>query len=41
MLGAKVPVDEDRETEGFHLYVGGGWGEKARISRELLRDVPS
>jgi ferredoxin-nitrite reductase len=41
MLGAKVPVGEDGEAEGFHFYVGGGWGEKARIGRELLRDVPS
>lgn len=41
MLGAKVPVGEEDETEGFHLYVGGGWGEKAGIGRELLRDVPS
>ncbi|HEX8375316.1 MAG TPA: hypothetical protein VF606_09065, partial [Geminicoccaceae bacterium] len=41
MLGAKIPVGEEDETEGFHLYVGGGWGEKPGIGRELLRDVPS
>lgn len=41
LLGAKVPLGEEDETEGFHLVVGGGWGEKARIGRELARDLPA
>ncbi len=40
MIGTKVAVGEDL-VEGYHLFVGGGYGNDAEIGRELYRDVPS
>ena len=36
-----MPVDAAGEdtVEGFHVYVGGGFGPDAGIARELYRDV--
>jgi ferredoxin-nitrite reductase len=41
MLACRVPIDAAGEetVEGFHLYVGGGFGPDAGIARELYRDV--
>jgi ferredoxin-nitrite reductase len=41
MLACHVPVDgSDEDTvEGFHIYVGGGFGPDAAIARELYRNV--
>lgn len=41
MLACRVPVDASGEdtVEGFHIYVGGGFGPDAGIARELYRDV--
>ena len=41
MLACRVPMDEAGEdtVEGFHVYVGGGFGPDAGIARELYRDV--
>jgi ferredoxin-nitrite reductase len=41
MLACRVPVDASGEdtVEGFHVYVGGGFGPDAGIARELYRDV--
>jgi ferredoxin-nitrite reductase len=41
MLACRVPMDEagDETVEGFHVYVGGGFGPEAGIARELYRDV--
>ena len=41
MLACRVPIDEAGEdtVEGFHVYVGGGFGPDAGIARELYRDV--
>ncbi|MGE3064098.1 MAG: NirA family protein [Hyphomicrobiaceae bacterium] len=41
MLACRVPVDAAGEetVEGFHIYVGGGFGSDAAIARELYRDV--
>jgi ferredoxin-nitrite reductase len=41
LLGAKVAAGEDQEVEGYHLYVGGGFGERCELARELMRDVPA
>ncbi len=41
LLGAKVAVGEDREAEGYHVFVGGGFGERRELAREILRDVPA
>jgi ferredoxin-nitrite reductase len=40
LIGARVPVNEEGDTvEGFHIFVGGGYGANAKIGRELWRDV--
>ena len=39
LLAAKVSVSEDAEVEGYHLYLGGGYGVDRAIAREVLRDV--
>jgi ferredoxin-nitrite reductase len=40
LIGARVPVGEEGDTvEGFHVVVGGGTGENAKIGRELWRDI--
>jgi len=39
LLAAKVSVSNDAEVEGYHLYLGGGYGADRAIAREVLRDV--
>ena len=45
VLAAKVPADpndasdEADMVEGYHVYVGGGFGPDAAIAREIYRDV--
>jgi len=41
LLACRVPIDAAGEdtVEGFHVYVGGGFGADAGIARELHRDV--
>jgi ferredoxin-nitrite reductase len=40
LLGARVSISEEGDTvEGYHVYVGGGFGADATIGRELCRDV--
>jgi ferredoxin-nitrite reductase len=36
LIAAKVG---DEQVEGYHVHVGGGWGEDAAIAREVIRDV--
>jgi len=38
LLGAKVAAGE-AEVEGYHVFVGGGFGERQKLGREVLRDV--
>lgn len=38
LLGTKVAVDDDM-IEGYHLYIGGGYGADRDIGREMYRDV--
>jgi ferredoxin-nitrite reductase len=38
LLACKVGEDG---VEGYHVYVGGGWGERRGLARELKRDVPA
>lgn len=38
LLACKVG---DEEIEGYHVYVGGGYGTRRAIARELARDVPA
>jgi ferredoxin-nitrite reductase len=40
LIGARVEVGPDGDTlDGYHIFVGGGFGNAAGIGRELLRDV--
>ncbi len=40
LLGARVEAGAEGETvEGYHIYVGGGFGDEAAIGREIYRDV--
>ena len=43
LLACRVPLDEEGEdtVEGYHLYVGGGFGSDAETAREIYRDVPA
>lgn len=37
LIGTKVDVGEDEDmVEGYHIFVGGGYGEKQKIGRELF-----
>jgi ferredoxin-nitrite reductase len=40
LIGARVSVNDDGDTvDGYHVHVGGGFGEGAAIGREICRDV--
>jgi ferredoxin-nitrite reductase len=40
LLGAKVPVSDEGDTvEGYHIFVGGGFGPHAGIGQEIFHDV--
>ncbi len=42
LLACKISKDEDADpVEGFHVYIGGGFGSNAHIGREIWRDVES
>jgi ferredoxin-nitrite reductase len=40
LLACKVPASEDADpVEGYHIFIGGGFGPHAAIGRELYHDV--
>jgi ferredoxin-nitrite reductase len=40
LLAAKVPgVNDDEPVEGYHLLLGGGFGDQAGLAREIYRDI--
>jgi ferredoxin-nitrite reductase len=39
LLAAKVAGEDDTELEGYHVYVGGGYGAERGIATEFRRDV--
>ena len=40
LLGAKVDVGEDEDpVDGYHVYLGGGFGKTQSIAKEFMRDV--
>jgi len=41
LLAARVEVAEEETIDGYHIYLGGGFGPEAEIGRELCRDVPA
>src|SRR5262249_28988716 len=40
LLGTKVEAGDDL-IEGYHVFVGGGYGEQQHIGREMFRSVPA
>lgn len=42
LISANVedPDDPDETVEGYHLFVGGGYGDRRGIARELFTDLP-
>jgi ferredoxin-nitrite reductase len=40
LLGAGIEAGDDM-VEGYHLYVGGGYGEDRHIAREVCRNIPA
>ena len=40
LLATKVAAD-DAEVEGYHLFAGGGFGDRRGLGREILRDIPA
>ncbi|HEX8237250.1 MAG TPA: NirA family protein [Abditibacteriaceae bacterium] len=40
LLGTKVEKDDDM-VEGYHLFVGGGYGDDQQLGREVLRNIPA
>lgn len=42
LIGARVPVNDDGDTvDGYHILVGGGFGNAAAIAHELYQNVPA
>ncbi|MBI5131985.1 MAG: NirA family protein [Rhodopseudomonas palustris] len=39
LIGARVPISDEDSVNGFHIHVGGAFGERAAIGTEVLRDV--
>jgi ferredoxin-nitrite reductase len=40
LLACKVQADEDADpAEGYHIFIGGGFGPNAALGREIYRDV--
>jgi ferredoxin-nitrite reductase len=40
MLACKIQVSEEGDQiEGYHIYIGGGFGPDAALGREIYRDV--
>jgi ferredoxin-nitrite reductase len=40
LLACKVQANEEADAvEGYHIYIGGGFGPNAALGRELYRDV--
>lgn len=40
LLGTQVEHGDDL-VEGYHMFIGGGYGDQQEIGRELFRDVPA
>ena len=39
LVGTKITDGDDAEVEGYHVVVGGAYGNDAKLGRELLRNV--
>lgn len=40
LQGASCPVGEDDMVEGYHIVVGGGYGSRGNVGRQLFDSVP-
>ncbi|TMH81562.1 MAG: NirA family protein [Betaproteobacteria bacterium] len=40
LLATKIAA-ADAEIEGYHLFAGGGFGDRRGLGREILRDIPA
>lgn len=40
LQGASVPVGEDDMVEGYHIVVGGGYGSRGNVGRQIFDSVP-
>src|SRR5207249_2399931 len=40
LLATKIAA-ENAEIEGYHLFAGGGFGDRRGLGREILRDIPA
>jgi ferredoxin-nitrite reductase len=40
LLATKINAG-DSESEGYHLFVGGGFGERRELAREAVKAVPA
>jgi ferredoxin-nitrite reductase len=41
LLAARVETAEEETIDGYHVYLGGGFGQQAEGGRELVRDIPA
>jgi ferredoxin-nitrite reductase len=41
LLGTRVAQGDAEPIEGYHVFVGGGFGDQRGLGREVMRDVPS
>jgi ferredoxin-nitrite reductase len=41
LLATKVDGGNDSEIEGYHVYLGGGYGPRQAFAREIRRNVPA
>jgi len=41
LLATRVDLGDETEddVEGFHVIIGGGWGDRAKIGREIYQDI--
>ncbi|MFC0239998.1 NirA family protein [Rhodopseudomonas telluris] len=39
LIGARVPISDEDSVNGFHIHVGGAFGDREAIGTEVLRDV--
>jgi len=39
LLACKIDVSDEETVEGYHIYVGGGFGPDAALGHEIYRDV--
>src|SRR5918992_562846 len=39
LLACKIAKDDDQEVEGYHIFVGGGYGSEQRLAHEIRRNV--